>query len=75
MVVVPPGFLSDREAGRRGARPTDGDALLVDRFDEALDLAVGFRRVRSEPPMKDQATLKIVKFPLNLQPLLPMNRD
>jgi len=58
-VVVPPELLPDPEAGLGGARPTDGDALLAGRFDEALDLAVGFRRVGSEPSMKDQTTLKI----------------
>jgi hypothetical protein len=59
MVVVPHEFLPDREAGGGGAQPTDSEALLIDRFDEALDFAVDFRRVGSEPSMKDRTTLKI----------------
>jgi len=39
-VAVPPKSLPDPEAGRGGTRPADGEALLADRFDEALDLAV-----------------------------------
>jgi hypothetical protein len=59
VVVVQPEFLPDLEADRGGAWPTDGEALLADRFHETLDPAVGFRRVRAEPSMKDQAALKI----------------
>lgn len=59
MVAVPPEFLPDLEAGGGGAPPPDGEALLVDHFDEALEPAVGFRRVGSEPSMKDQTAFKI----------------
>jgi hypothetical protein len=58
-VVVPPEFLPDPETGRGAARPTDGEALLVDRFDEVLALTNGFQRVGPEPSMKDPTALKI----------------
>ena len=56
MVVVSLEFLPNSEAAWE---ERDGKALLGNRFDEALDHAVGFRRVGSEPSMKDQTALKI----------------
>ncbi len=57
MIIEPEELLQDPHAGLGGARPTDREALIVDGFDEALDLAIGFGAMRSEQAMLDAGTL------------------
>ena len=57
MIVVPDKVVDDARASGTGLRLMDGEAFVVDGFDEAFDFAVALGRMGTQPAMTNAEAL------------------